>query len=138
MWSFDISRVVAGIFIMFTFVSGNEPVSDLSIYDPKPESTINDSLQSNKNCTDDHWFGRDKGLHFAGSLISAAVISNYLHRFSGLTRNKSGNIGMTVSLSMGLGKELMDSRKQTSRFSYKDLIADLTGIICAGVLFNID
>ncbi len=138
MWSFRLSTFCAGIFIMMSFVFGNEPLLTGDVYYSAADSIKNDSLSSTAKYPADHWFGRDKGLHFAGSLITAAAISNYLQRFSGTGENKSNNIGMVFGFSVGLGKEIMDSRKQKGRFSYKDLIADLVGIICAGVLLNIE
>ncbi|MGD9489429.1 MAG: hypothetical protein AB7W47_15530 [Calditrichaceae bacterium] len=123
---------------MMSFVFGNEPLLTGDVNYSGADSTKNSFLNSTHKYPADHWFGRDKGLHFAGSLISTAAISNYLRRFSGTGKNKSNNIGMGLGFSVGLGKEIMDSRKQNGRFSYKDLIADLAGIICAGVLLNIE
>ncbi|MGD9900343.1 MAG: hypothetical protein AB7T22_14560 [Calditrichaceae bacterium] len=138
MWSSKLSGVCLGVFVLMSFVFGNEPLPGVGFHYSKSDLMKNDSLNSISKYPADHWFGRDKGLHFAGSLISAAAVSNYLQRFSGTPKNKSKNIGMALSFSLGLGKELMDSGKQNVRFSFKDLIADLAGIICAGVLLNIE
>ena len=76
----------------------------------------------------DRWISVDKLQHF---LISAHL-SFYTYKVS---RESFNNIPATARieatglvLSIGIGKELLDSRKPKDRFSYKDLIADALGI----------
>jgi uncharacterized protein YfiM (DUF2279 family) len=42
-----------------------------------------------------------------------------------------------LSFSLGLGKEIYDHRKPSNRFSYKDLTADIVGIVIGVIIVSI-
>ena len=84
----------------------------------------------------DEWIARDKGLHFAGSFISTGLIITSAKRFSDFTDHQSRVAGISITFSLGLGKELYDSRQSNNHFSYKDLTADIAGIIVALLVFK--
>lgn len=71
----------------------------------------------------DNWFGIDKAMHltvsFAIAVGFALVISNSSLAIFGF------------SIMIGLAKEFLDAREGGSGFSYKDLIADILGILIA-------
>lgn len=98
--------------------------------------TENDSLS--KPVIRDSWFSRDKGLHFSGSLILAAGMSNVHHRFGESSKREAIRTGAAITLLVGIGKELFDSTRVNNHFSYKDLSYDIFGILIAGVLIQSD
>ena len=53
-----------------------------------------------------------------------------------LKKNKSKTIGVSITFSMALAKELYDNQQENNHFSYKDLTADLAGIILALLVFE--
>ncbi|MCB9057115.1 MAG: DUF2279 domain-containing protein [Calditrichae bacterium] len=100
-----------------------------------------DSLQSNlfpENEIEksDFWFGRDKGLHFAGSFILTGIASQSLKHFSKTSANKSIVVGVSFTFSIGLTKEIFDGQKENNIFSYKDLTADALGILVGFFVFR--
>jgi|GEM_PF-402997 len=85
----------------------------------------------------DSWFSRDKGLHLAGSLMTTVAISKSLQRFGNKSSTKASYWGVGLTFSLGLGKEIYDHRKPSNRFSYKDLTADIVGIVIGVILVSI-
>jgi len=84
----------------------------------------------------DRWLARDKAAHFA---LSCAIIGfgYHLGRYEGSgSRNGARNAAVTVSLSLGIAKELRDSTKKGNHFSLKDLAADIAGTACGAILFT--
>ena len=88
------------------------------------------------NETQDGWFARDKGLHLAGSFISTGFFTMSSERFMDIKKSKSRVIGLSVSISLSLGKELYDSNQQNNHFCFKDLTADMLGIALALLVFK--
>ncbi len=76
----------------------------------------------------DNWLALDKLQH----LLISAHLSLYTYKVSLESYNNTSStaraqaVGLVISI--GIGKELMDSDKPDDRFSYKDLIADALGI----------
>jgi uncharacterized protein YfiM (DUF2279 family) len=69
----------------------------------------------------DAWNGSDKKMHFGVSAVLGFAAGNQW------PDNKPLAIG--VALVPGLAKEIADSAKGGSGFSYKDLIADTVGVV---------
>jgi putative lipoprotein len=84
----------------------------------------------------DEWIARDKGMHFAGSFISTGLIITSARRFTDFSDRQGRVAGVSITFGLGLGKELYDSRQPNNHFSYKDLTADIAGLIVALLVFK--
>ncbi len=84
----------------------------------------------------DAWLAPDKGKHFLGSLMLTVFTARALHQEFGVSDRRSRRIGVGVSLSLGLIKEMRDRRQPGNHFCWKDLLANLGGIGVAIVLLN--
>lgn len=99
---------------------------------------LNDNFQiKSDSIRSDSWFSQDKGQHFIGSLISTVLTSQISYRYFDMNKSKSKIIGSSISLSIGLTKELLDDQKVNNYFSWKDLIANAAGIAIGIVLLEI-
>ena len=96
------------------------------------------SAQTEKKASGDRWLGRDKGLHFVGSMISTVAVGKTSQRFFDQSAERSVKIGAGFTFALGLGKEVWDSTQKNNKFSYKDLTADILGILMGSVLLNIE
>jgi uncharacterized protein YfiM (DUF2279 family) len=85
----------------------------------------------------DSWFGIDKGQHFTGSLIGTILISQVNNRYFDINKSNSKTIGTGIVFSIGITKELFDSKKDKNIFSWKDLVANVAGIITGVVIMEI-
>jgi len=84
----------------------------------------------------DHWLARDKAAHFA---LSCAIIGfgyHLGHTENGNSKAAARNTAVSISLSLGVAKELWDSTKQGNHFSFKDLAADIAGTVFGALLFT--
>jgi uncharacterized protein YfiM (DUF2279 family) len=80
----------------------------------------------------DDWLGRDKALH-AGFSFLFALSSQYVLT-SKLDMDEDGALPVSagVALSLGLAKEIADSRRRVNPlFSVRDLAADAAGVALA-------
>lgn len=80
---------------------------------------------------EDRWFAPDKARHFVASMLLAGAASyRNIHR-SGLNRQEAQTRGFVFSMSLGLFKEVMDSRRPAPRnhFCWKDLLYDFLGTL---------
>ncbi len=75
----------------------------------------------------DHWFAVDKLKHFTASALIAGAGYYRMKYKENSTDTEAQWGGFGISLSFGLGKELMDV-KDLRPFSIKDLVADIIGI----------
>lgn len=84
----------------------------------------------------DAWIARDKGMHFAGSFIITGLSTLTLRKVYGASKVRSVNMGVSISLSLGVFKEIFDSRQPRNFFSYKDLAMDVAGTFLAYLVFR--
>lgn len=82
----------------------------------------------------DPWFGFDKLKHLSSSFILTTTGYYVQTRMIALPEQKSLSSAGMLTISLGLGKEFFDWRKPGGMFSYRDLVANLTGVGLA-VLF---
>ena len=92
--------------------------TDTTQYNPKKDSLKNE----------DHWLGSDKLKHFTASALIAGAGNYWMKYKQHCSLNQSRWTGFGISLGFGIGKEMLDV-KHYRQFSFKDLIADLMGII---------
>ncbi|MDO9549240.1 MAG: DUF2279 domain-containing protein [Candidatus Marinimicrobia bacterium] len=84
---------------------------------------INQSKRSN-----DPWFGLDKLKHLSSSFVLTTTAYYIQAKMTDISNAKSlTNAGM-VTISLGLGKEISDSRKPGGIFSLRDLTVNIAGI----------
>jgi uncharacterized protein YfiM (DUF2279 family) len=95
-----------------------------------------DSLLDKHNSIKDSWFSRDKGLHLAGTFMTTGFVILSSKRFIRVKAPKDKVMAVSVSFSLSLGKEIYDSGQSNNHFSYKDLTADVAGILIALLVFR--
>ena len=97
-----------------------------------------DSIKINSKVTfSDSWFGIDKGQHFAGSLIGTILLSEVNNKYFNINKSNSKVISAGIVFSIGITKELFDSQKEKNIFSWKDLVANVAGILTGIVIMEI-
>ena len=72
-------------------------------------------------------FTSDKYVHFIVCMILVQLIALFIPIL----------YAMLVVFIIGLGKEIFDSKQQDDTFSFKDLFADILGIIIQGLILMI-
>lgn len=83
----------------------------------------------------DRWTGRDKAQHFISSAFFAAA-GNSWGEHQQWSAGQSASFGLLFSLSLGVGKELYDSRAGGTGWSWKDLAWDVAGASAGYALWN--
>ncbi|MEM6161976.1 YfiM family lipoprotein [Erwinia sp. P6884] len=84
----------------------------------------------------DKWTGPDKAQHFIASAFVAAS-GNAWGEQQGWRDRHSGSFGLMFSITLGVAKELYDSREAGSGWSWKDLSWDVAGAATGYALWNI-
>lgn len=81
----------------------------------------------------DPWIARDKAQHFGLSvLLSAAVTQAALN--DGASDCTAARRGAGVTLTVGIGKEVIDSQIRHRGWSWRDLVADAAGAMTGSLL----
>ena len=82
----------------------------------------------------DNWFGLDKLKHFTVSMLVTGASGWIMqHRFKS-NPEMSRPVGAAFAFSLGITKELLDHSSPGNHFSWRDVIADILGIIAGGLL----
>ena len=84
----------------------------------------------------DRWLARDKTAHFA---LSCALVGFGYHlgtRETGARRPSARAATVSITLALGVAKEIRDGSRTNNRFSLKDLAADALGTACGIILFT--
>ena len=121
--------IISTLIILVSIVQGQDSLKIVeadSIKISNPKVILSDS-----------WFGIDKGQHFAGSLIGTILISKVNNSYFDVNKSNSKIIGGGIVFSIGITKEFFDSKKEKNIFSWKDLVADVAGIVTGLVLMEI-
>ena len=85
----------------------------------------------------DIWFAQDKGRHMIGSLYGTVLIGQIGGRFSGTAKNDARLIAIGTMVSFGLFKEIYDGGKRDNHFSWRDMTANMIGIMVGYILLGI-
>lgn len=80
--------------------------------------------------------GSDKVQHFMASLISTVFVYKFSEVHLRMEKSHSKQVAVGFSLSVGIFKEIRDSRQPKNIFSWRDLLADVAGIGVGLVLIN--
>ena len=86
----------------------------------------------------DSWFSADKGYHVMGGMISTALVGQISLRGFDNSLKKSKTIGASATFTLGLVKEIYDSKQPNNYFSWKDLAANGVGVIIGIILLGIN
>ena len=83
----------------------------------------------------DNWKGKDKAQHFLFSMVTSAGANAYAeHQNYG---HKEGVlIGLSFSISLGVAKELYDSRPEGTGWSWHDFAYDIAGATAGSLLYQ--
>ena len=133
-------KILLILIATFTSVSVNAlPAKFSNTLMVQPDSiSVDNYREIETNISTDRWIAVDKGYHLIGSIISTTGISNSCMQFVDIKKEKSIRMGAGITFALGLGKEFWDGHKNDNSFSWKDLSADILGIIIGTLLLQID
>ncbi|OGC76687.1 MAG: hypothetical protein A2145_06425 [candidate division Zixibacteria bacterium RBG_16_40_9] len=84
----------------------------------------------------DKWLSFDKFQHFFLSTHLTVLSYEIYHRSYHNTKESSKYFSSGLVVTVGIGKEVLDSRKPKGKFNFKDLVADGLGIILGLTIAN--
>jgi uncharacterized protein YfiM (DUF2279 family) len=125
-------KFITLFFVLFIVI--NNIFSQDQITLNKSDTTAAKSLQIKIY---DSWTSIDKGQHFMGSLIGTILVSKVNNKYFHIDNSNSKRIGLSVMFSVGLTKELLDCKKEGNIFSWKDLTANVAGILAGLAIMEI-
>ncbi len=96
---------------------------------------IKDSENTNPEVKDD-WIAIDKLQHFSYSLLISLGCQYILVNKMNNTEKSSLPISSAFSFSAGLLKELNDKKGKNGYFSFKDMVANVGGIMTGAIIIN--
>ena len=96
--------------------------------------SLNNKLVRSSN---DQWFSQDKAHHF---MVSAFLTGFSYYAFKqefGLSHQQANTAALSLSLSIGIGKEIYDGASGKGTPSFKDFIADAAGVAVGLLILNL-
>jgi len=102
--------------------------------DQKDREGQTDSLRTIKKS--DKYLGPDKSKHFTASMISSVFFYRIFENQLKVDDSQGKIYSISFTLSLGVAKELYDKSRPGNYFSWKDILADLTGIAVGVILIN--
>ena len=114
------------LIILFAFqLSFSQNACNLEIKWCEDDST---QIQKNSPKIKDSWWGWDKIGHLGFSAVLSGIFYQAYHQQFSNPHKNSVYFSASLTFSLGMGKEIYDSKKPKNKFSYKDLIFDMVGI----------
>lgn len=104
-------------------------------------SAKNDSLIISRKPAEtivDKWIAPDKGLHLLGSMMTTIAGAKTLQQNFAIDSRKGRLWAAGFTFSLGVSKELWDSTKPHNKFSWKDLCADVAGMLLGGLILDLE
>ncbi|MFP4548531.1 MAG: hypothetical protein ACLFQM_10390 [Fidelibacterota bacterium] len=103
---------------------------------PRAETDCLKSFKQNCWSEDDRWLGYDKLKHFSSSMF--LFITDYYYQAKYMDYSHQANIrnSYVLSISFGLGKEILDYSGKNRYFSIKDIIIDISGVVAGHIIVN--
>ena len=95
-----------------------------------------DSLETDSTVSDS-WFAADKGRHVVGSMLSTIFLSKICETQLNMSAGEARFIGVSVTFTLGIGKEFIDQKNPRNFFSMKDLTANIAGIVFGLILLGL-
>lgn len=83
----------------------------------------------------DNWQGKDKAQHFLFSMVASAGANAYADH-QNYSYREGLVIGLPFSISLGVAKELYDSRPQGTGWSWHDFAYDVAGAAAGSLLYQ--
>ena len=90
--------------------------------------SVSDKLDTVNINNVDRWFAADKAHHFALSAYLTAVNFYLAKKELNMPGSPALTVSVGVSFSLGVVKEVYDGKLRKTKFSFKDLVADCSGI----------
>jgi len=128
--------IINFVFIVFIISQVN-----VSYAENKPETLkayFDSFATGEKKDNRDAWFIADKGYHVIGSVMSTTLVGQLSSRGFDATRKNSQIIGAAATFTLGVVKEIYDSRDTKNKFSWKDIATNGVGIIIGILLLGVD
>jgi uncharacterized protein YfiM (DUF2279 family) len=94
------------------------------------------SLKNVQSCfkSNDDWLGGDKAKHLLASMLLTGAITYYYQHHQEQSYENSAMLGIGLTFSLGIAKEIRDGQEPNRTFSWKDMTANIIGIVL-GVVF---
>ena len=80
-------------------------------------------------------FQQDKIKHFSTSLMLVTTSGYYL-RYTNVSGDRQTRYSVGFSFSLGISKEIFDRYSHKGHASWGDILADLSGSVCGGILLH--
>jgi len=88
------------------------------------------------NSSMDSWIAVDKGKHFLANVMSTVFLFEVQQKNFLKSRKSSKWIAVGFSLNLSVAKEIWDGKKPNNHFCWKDLMADIAGIVGGILIIN--
>lgn len=98
------------------------------------QKTFVDQFKQNCWRADDCWLAKDKLQHFSTSTFM--FVTNYYYQNEYTDFDDPIRTSYTVSLSLGIGKEVFDFFGSNKYFSLKDLVVDFAGNVAGHLIVS--
>jgi uncharacterized protein YfiM (DUF2279 family) len=85
----------------------------------------------------DRWLSHDKARHVIGSLYGTVLLGQMGMRLSKGSLSQTKSIAAGAVFTFGLAKEVYDSHKPNNHFCWKDMTANVFGIVVGIILVSI-
>ena len=86
----------------------------------------------------DLWLAEDKARHIIGSFMTTILFAKTHEHIYESSEAKSQVFGASIGFTLGITKEVRDHFKKNNQFSWKDMTANVVGIVCAILILGID
>lgn len=83
---------------------------------------------------EDSWIARDKAKHFLAAMFIQMNAQLWFRESLDKSDRSSQNTAMGITISLSLGKEILDQRQKGNHFCWKDLTMDIAGMV-AGMIW---
>ena len=113
------------VFVIFAPLVANSAVN---------ADSLNHRLQLSSH---DRLFAQDKGHHFMASAFLTGFSFYAFHQEMGQSRTVSNRAAIGTVFSIGLAKEIYDGMSGKGTPSYKDMLANIVGIVVGIAILNI-
>lgn len=121
--------IILGLTFLFSCVNAQTPEKQNS-------TTFLQKFKSTCWRADDHWLAKDKVQHFTTSTMIFLTNYYYESEYTDFSDKALLKNAYTLSISMGIGKEILDFTGPKKYFSFKDLIADVAGNVAGHLIVN--
>jgi len=119
---YGIYTLIIALFLVSTTCFAQEPIKQ-------------EAKESREKNNSDKWFAMDKLLHFTASAGITGLSYHCYHCQFNNPEDKSIYFSLSIAGVSGIGKELFDKKIRKTRWSWKDITADIVGVTAGYFLF---